>query len=205
MVGPKRDPIDFDAVLKEIETRSEGAYRDGPLEEFDDRQFDEFVGGKIREFRKEAGLTARMAAEIVGLTDPSAFTRYETGGRHAKLGVIWRLAKHFGRPVEDFLPGSADSKSGRLDGVGSTGGSQVAPLVDKGDESSTSASRETSSSPSPAGQAASEEVALPRLLVSGMFLQLAEQIESLPARLGPEYRNLKNMEITLRLLASALR
>lgn len=67
-----------------------------------------FSGNKIRDLRKEKGLTIQELANLVGLS-PSAIGMYERGVRKPDLSLAVTLSKLFNKKIEYFYNVGIDS------------------------------------------------------------------------------------------------
>jgi DNA-binding XRE family transcriptional regulator len=64
-----------------------------------------YIGQRISEYRKEAGLSQQELARRMGLCR-TAITHYETGTHRISIPGLYEIADFFDRPVFDFLPES---------------------------------------------------------------------------------------------------
>jgi len=65
---------------------------------------------RIREIRKERGLTMKELGVVVGLAE-STISQYETGKRQPDNETLLRLAEYFGVTVDYLLGGAAPGPS----------------------------------------------------------------------------------------------
>ena len=68
----------------------------------------DFVGLKIKEYRKDNRLTQEALAEKLGVTKQTV-SRYEKGERKANQDVLFALCDIFGVTIDDFFPSKNDS------------------------------------------------------------------------------------------------
>lgn len=59
-------------------------------------------GAKIRQLRKEAGLTVTALATRVGI-NPQSLSNIELGYKPAGLGVLIQIARELGQPVDGLI------------------------------------------------------------------------------------------------------
>lgn len=57
---------------------------------------------RLRLLRAEHGLTQADLGELVGVSR-QAINAIETGKFEPSLGLAWRLARHFGQPIEQIF------------------------------------------------------------------------------------------------------
>ena len=68
----------------------------------------DFVGLKIKEYRKYNRLTQKDLAEKLGVTKQTV-SRYEKGERKANQDILFALCDIFGVTIDDFFPSKNDS------------------------------------------------------------------------------------------------
>ena len=68
----------------------------------------DFVGLKIKEYRKYNRLTQKDLAEKLGITKQTV-SRYEKGERKANQDILFALCDIFGVTIDDFFPSKNDS------------------------------------------------------------------------------------------------
>ena len=68
----------------------------------------DFVGLKIKEYRKDNRLTQEALAEKLGVTKQTV-SRYEKGERKANQDILFALCDIFGVTIDDFFPSKNDS------------------------------------------------------------------------------------------------
>lgn len=68
----------------------------------DDKKFYERIGQKLKQYRKECGLTQEQAGEIVGITK-SAIVNYETGIRKIPLETLIALSDAYNVTLASLL------------------------------------------------------------------------------------------------------
>lgn len=56
----------------------------------------------LRQWRKDSGLTQKVAAELLGLEEPT-LCRYETGTRMPSLALAAKLSEKTGIPLDKFV------------------------------------------------------------------------------------------------------
>lgn len=62
-----------------------------------------FIGNKIKEYRKEQGLTASELAECIGVNQQQ-MSRYETGSNSINIDFLSDISNLFKVPIKMFLP-----------------------------------------------------------------------------------------------------
>ncbi|MFS2138543.1 helix-turn-helix domain-containing protein [Duganella sp. Dugasp56] len=60
------------------------------------------LGSRIRQLRKQKGLTQFQAAEAAGI-DPKSLSRLESGVFNPSIDTLQRLARAMGTEIEDFF------------------------------------------------------------------------------------------------------
>jgi transcriptional regulator with XRE-family HTH domain len=65
---------------------------------------DDFVGVRIRERRRDLGLSSHQFAEKIGVSHPQAI-RYERGLDRIFAGRLWEIADALGAPPDYFYEG----------------------------------------------------------------------------------------------------
>lgn len=64
---------------------------------------DMFIGRRIRELRKDAGLSQGGIAEILGITFQQV-QKYENGTNRISAARLYKLASRLDVPITEFLP-----------------------------------------------------------------------------------------------------
>jgi transcriptional regulator with XRE-family HTH domain len=74
--------------------------------------FDKHLGGKIRDLRKERGLTQTIVGKAFGLSFQQ-IQKYENGANRVSAGQLWLLCKFFEVPIASMFEG-VDKKMFKL-------------------------------------------------------------------------------------------
>lgn len=69
-----------------------------------------YIGNKIKEFRKQHGMTQSHLADLLGTTRQS-ISRYEIGERKANQDILFKLSDIFNVSIDDFFPEAKEEKS----------------------------------------------------------------------------------------------
>jgi transcriptional regulator with XRE-family HTH domain len=64
-----------------------------------------FVGGRLRELRKQRGLTQADVARLISIS-PQQYQKYEDAQTKCSLSTLIALSEHFNVPLSDLLPKS---------------------------------------------------------------------------------------------------
>jgi len=72
-----------------------------------------YIGGRIKHFRNEQGLSQDALAEKLGTTRQTV-SRYENGDRQANQDILFKLSDVFNVSIDDFFPNN-DKKNNELD------------------------------------------------------------------------------------------
>ncbi len=63
-----------------------------------------YTGDRIRQLRKEKGLTQKQLGDLCGMAD-SAIRRYESGRQNPKIETLKKIASALEAPIELFIAG----------------------------------------------------------------------------------------------------
>ena len=68
------------------------------------RSFDQHIALRLRDKRKELGLSQTELADAVGVTFQQV-QKYENGKNRISAGRLWQIAKFFKVPIDCFFQG----------------------------------------------------------------------------------------------------
>lgn len=72
------------------------------------REIDIFVGQRIREARKQAGITLKELSAVLGIRFQQ-LQKYETGANRVSASRLWDIAEALEKPVSKFFPANEES------------------------------------------------------------------------------------------------
>ena len=69
------------------------------------------IGSRIRQARKEEGMTLKMLGTLVGVSFQQ-ISKYEHGIDRVSAEMLWKIARSLRRPIDIFLIGAEEDSDG---------------------------------------------------------------------------------------------
>lgn len=75
-----------------------------------DKEVNKYIGSKIKEYRKQKGITQKELADLVGLKN-SGISNYEQGTRIPKRDFLFKVANALNVSIDDFFPKTGNANT----------------------------------------------------------------------------------------------
>lgn len=107
----KNDSIQHVRAGKSPSTAEAGFQPDGLV---DPKEVNLFVARKLRQYRRDAGLTLTELSAILGNISFQQLQKYESGTNRISSSRLFQIASLFGTPVSRFFPPTSQHSSSAL-------------------------------------------------------------------------------------------